>query len=406
MIYVRLAWRNLWRNKRRTSITVGSMFFAVLLAIVMYAILEGVYGNMIRNMAGFTTGYLQVHSKGYWEDKNLDGAMHYNDAMVEQLEAIKGISTAMPRVESFALASTGISSSPAILMGIDVAREDRVNHLGERTLQGNLLAAGDAAVMIGAGLADKMHLQIGDTLLLLGQGYHAASAYGKYPVAAIVEIGNPELSKSMVYLPLQEIQRMLSLDGMVTSIALMSEPGADIDKLREMVTKAVDTAQYDVMDWTAMMPELLQTMEGDAAGNKIMIFILYMIIGFGLFSTVLMMLTERQHELGIMVAVGTGKRQLAWMVFLEVMLLAVIGIALGTLASLPILHYLDRNPIRLTGDVAEIYASYGFEPIMPVLITPEIFLSQVRIVGFIALLVSLYPTIKLLRFSVMKAIRS
>ena len=291
-------------------------------------------------------------------------------------------------------------------MGIDVAREDRVNHLGERTLQGNLLAAGDAAVMIGAGLADKMHLQIGDTLLLLGQGYHAASAYGKYPVAAIVEIGNPELSKSMVYLPLQEIQRMLSMDGMVSSIALMSEPGADIDKLREMVTKAVDTAQYDVMDWTAMMPELLQTMEGDAAGNKIMIFILYMIIGFGLFSTVLMMLTERQHELGIMVAVGTGKRQLAWMVFLEVMLLAVIGIALGTLASLPILHYLDRNPIRLTGDVAEIYASYGFEPIMPVLITPEIFLSQVRIVGFIALLVSLYPTIKLLRFSVMKAIRS
>ena len=406
MIYLRLAWRNLWRNKRRTSITVGSMFFAVLLAIVMYAILEGVYGNMIRNMAGFTTGYLQVHSKGYCEDKNLDGAMRYDDAMIEQLEGIKGISTAMPRVESFALASTGLSSSPAILMGIDVKREDKVNHLGERTLQGHLLAPGDAAVMIGAGLAKKMHLEIGDTLLLLGQGYHAASAYGKYPVAAIVEMGNPELSKSMVYLPLQEIQRMLSMDGMVSSIALMSGPGADIDKLREMVTKAVDTAQYDVMDWTAMMPELLQTMEGDAAGNKIMIFILYMIIGFGLFSTVLMMLTERQHELGIMVAVGTGKRQLAWMVFLEVMLLAVIGIALGTLASLPILHYLDRNPIRLTGDVAEIYASYGFEPIMPVLITPEIFLSQVRIVGFIALLVSLYPTIKLLRFSVMKAIRS
>ena len=130
MIYLRLAWRNLWRNKRRTSITVGSMFFAVLLAIVMYAILEGVYGNMIRNMAGFTTGYLQVHSKGYWEDKNLDGAMRYDDAMIEQLEGIKGISTAMPRVESFALASTGLSSSPAILMGIDVKREDKVNHLG------------------------------------------------------------------------------------------------------------------------------------------------------------------------------------------------------------------------------------------------------------------------------------
>ncbi len=406
MIYLKLAWRNLWRNKRRTFITVGSMFFAVLFAIIMFAILQGVYGNMISNMAGFTTGYIQVHGKGYWEDKNLDMAIPYDEALITSIEETKGVTIAMPRIESFALASTGSSSSPAMLMGIDIAREDRVNNLSGRTLEGEVFASGDAAALIGEGLAKKMELGVGDTLLLLGQGYHAATAYGKYPVTAIVEMGNPELSKSMVYLPLAEMQHLLSMDGMVTSIAVMVAPGSDVDNIRHDVEAAVDTDSYSVMDWTQMMPELMQTMQGDEAGNKIMIYILYMVIGFGLFSTVLMMLTERQHEFGIMVSVGTGKRQLALMVFIEVMILAVIGIVLGTLASLPVLQYLDMHPIRLQGDVAEIYANYGFEPVMPVLITPEVFLSQVKIVLFIAYLVSLYPIVRLLRFSVMKAIRS
>ena len=406
MIYLKLAWRNLWRNRRRTFITVGSLFFAVLLAIVMFALLEGVYGNMIRNMAGFTTGYLQVHGNGYWEEKDLDLAIPVDEALIDKLDQTKGITGVMPRIESFALASTGEVSSPVMLMGIDPVREDAVNNLQTRTRTGKLFAANDLTAAIGEGLATKLSLSVGDTLLLLGQGYHAASAYGKYPISAIVDMGSPELSKSLVYLPLNEMQRYLSMEGMVTSIALMSAPGMDLQKELKAVQASIDTTSYHVMDWTEMMPELLQTMQGDQAGNRIMIYILYMVIGFGLFSTVLMMLTERQHEFGIMVSIGTGKKQLSRMVFLEILLLSAIGIILGTAASLPILHYLDAHPIRLTGEIADVYASYGFEPVMPVLITPNVFLSQIKTVGLIALLVSLYPIIKLLRFSVMKALRS
>ena len=97
---------------------------------------------------------------------------------------------------------------------------------------------------------------------------------------------------------------------MVTSIALMSAPGMDLQKELKAVQASIDTTSYHVMDWTEMM-RLLQTMQGDQAGNRIMIYILYMVIGFGLFSTVLMMLTERQHEFGIMVSIGTGKKQLS-----------------------------------------------------------------------------------------------
>ncbi|MCB0848129.1 MAG: FtsX-like permease family protein, partial [Bacteroidetes bacterium] len=170
------------------------------------------------------------------------------------------------------------------------------------------------------------------------------------PISAIVDMGSPELSKSLVYLPLNEMQRYLSMEGVVTSIALMSAPGMDLQKELNAVQASIDTTSYHVMDWTEMMPELLQTMQGDQAGNRIMIYILYMVIGFGLFSTVLMMLTERQHEFGIMVSIGTGKKQLSRMVFLEILLLSAIGIILGTAASLPILHYLDAHPIRLTGE--------------------------------------------------------
>jgi len=406
MIYFKIAWRNLWRNKRRTFITVGSMFFAVLFAVIMFAILEGVYGNMVRNMAGFTTGYLQVHGNGYWEDKVLDNAIVVDEELYKKVEAVKGITDIMPRIESFALISTGEKSAPAMMMGIDPESEDAVNNLKDRMQQGELFDKADASVIIGEGVAEKLQMKIGDTLLIIGQGYHAATAYGKYPVAGIVEMGNPDLSKSMIYLPLPEMQYMLSMPDMITNLALMSSPGADLEQLKSQLLAAVDTSKYSVMDWKGMMPELLQTMEGDAAGNKIMIYILYMIIGFGLFSTVLMMLSERQHEFGIMAAIGTGKKQLAWIVFIEVIIIAIIGIALGSIGSLPILYYLDANPIELKGEIAEVYESYGFEPIMPVLIHPDVFISQIKTVFFIALMVSIYPVVKLMRFSVMKALRS
>lgn len=406
MIYLKIAWRNLWRNRRRTMITVGSVFFAVLFAVVMFAILQGVYGNMIRNMAGFTTGFLQVHQKGYWDDKVLDNAMTLDDALLQQLESVDDITYTMPRIESFALMSTGDKSSPAMLMGIDPDREDAVNNLSGRMVEGEYFHAKDAAALVGEGLAQKLGLHAGDTLLMLGQGYHAATAYGKYVIKGVVEVGNPDLSKSLVYLPLNELQHMLSMPGMVTSVAMMAKPGADLQKVTANLQAEIDTSVYNIMDWTEMMPELVQTMEGDEAGNKIMIYILYMVIGFGLFSTVLMMLTERQHEFGIMTAIGTGRQKLAFIVFIEVMVIALIGIALGILGGMPILQYLDANPIQLTGELAEIYESYGFEPIMPVLIHPEVFLSQAKIVFVIALIVSIYPIVKLLRFSVMKALRS
>jgi putative ABC transport system permease protein len=406
MIYLKIAWRNIWRNKRRTGITVGSVFFAVLLAVVMFAILQGVYGNMVRNMAGFTTGFVQVHQKGYWDDKVLDNAMTLEDDLLNILESTGDITHTMPRIESFALMSTGDKSSPAMLMGIDPSREDAVNNLSGRLVEGDYFTVDDAAALVGEGLAGKLGLHAGDTILMLGQGYHAASAYGKYVIKGVVEVGNPDLSKSLVYLPLNEMQNMLSMPGMVTSVAMMAKPGADLSEVTRSLQSVIDTSAYNVMDWTEMMPELVQTMEGDEAGNKIMIYILYMVIGFGLFSTVLMMLTERQHEFGIMTAIGTGRRQLAFIVFIEVMIIALIGIALGILGGLPILQYLDANPIQLKGELAEIYESYGFEPIMPVMIHPDVFLSQAKIVFVIALLVSIYPIVKLMRFSVMKALRS
>jgi len=160
------------------------------------------------------------------------------------------------------------------------------------------------------------------------------------------------------------------------------------------------------MDWKELMPELDQMIEADSGGHKITMAILYVVISFGVFSTVLMMMAERRREFGIMMAIGMKKHQLAGIVFSETILLLIMGITIGTLGAWPILEYFYFHPVLLKGELGAIYESYGFEPIIPVSKSPVVFLSQVRAVFIIGLIVLIYPMISIARFRLMKAMRS
>lgn len=406
MIYIKLAWRNIWRNKRRTGITIASVFFAVIIAIIMNALVTGVYGNMIKNIVSYSNGYLQMHGKEYWNDRNIDHAFYRNDSIEQQLLSVPHIDQVIPRIETFALSSTGILSSPVMLVGMDPAIESKVSGLDKKVSQGKYLTQADKSIMIGEGLAKKMQIGVGDTLIVISQGYHASTAYGKYAIAGLIALGSPELNNRMVYLSLPNMQQLLSLENQITAYAFMVDDIKKLDAAQQEVMQVIDTTAFDVMDWKEMMPEIDQLMKSDSSGNKIMIIILYMIISFGLFSTILMMITERQHELGIMVAVGMQKHKLAWVVFLEVIFIALTGVILGSVAAMPVIEYLFRNPIQLQGEIADVYIGYGFEPVMPVSKDPAIFFSEAYIILSVACVIGIYPVLKILRMRLMRALRS
>lgn len=406
-MYLKLAWRNIWRNKRRTLITAASIFFAVILAIATRSAQTGSYENMIRNVVSFFTGYVQIHKTGYWEEQTLDNGFINDEELEQVLSSNKNIVEFVPRLESFALASSGENTKGTMVVGITPEKEKLVTNLDEKIVEGNYLSGNDEdAVLIAEGLAKALELGLNDTLVLMGQGYHGVTAAGKFPIRGIIRFGSPELNAGLVYLPIQKAQWMYSAENMLTSIVLMVNNPSAVEKISKELSNSLDKEEYEVMNWKEMLPELVQMIESDSAGGVIMIFVLYMVIGFGIFGTLLMMVNERMHEFGILVAIGMKNIKLSFIVLLETIMISFIGVFAGMLGAIPIVAYFYNNPIRFTGEFAKMSEQYGMEAIMPFSADPANFTDQAWAVLVMALLLALYPFYSILRLKAMEALRS
>jgi len=403
----KLAWRNLWRNKRRTLITTAAIFFAVMLSSLMGSLQRGVYEKMIENVVGFYTGYVQVHQKGYWDDQTLDNTFVSEQAVDQQIIQTKNVSEAVPRIESFALAASAQKSRASQVVGTDPEREHKLTGLADKLVKGTYLKNTDRGVMVADGLAEKLEIGLGDTIILLGQGYHGITAVGQYPVQGLLHFGSPELNDRLVYMTTEEAQILYGAPDRLTSYALLLEEGRSAPKVVSALNASLDTASYEVMDWRMMMPEMVQLMQADEGGNFVMMGILYMIIAFGIFGTVLMMTQERAYEFGVMVAVGMKRLKLASVVVLEMFFMAILGVLAGLSITFPVALYVNANPIDLgTTDMAQAYADYGFEPVMPASLDPNIFLTQAALVFFITLLIAIYPLWKISRLDAISSMRA
>ncbi|RMG72234.1 MAG: ABC transporter permease [Bacteroidetes bacterium] len=406
MLILKMAWRNLWRNRRRTLITTTAVFFAVLLSTLMSSIQLGMYEKMIDNVVGFYSGYVQVHQAGYWDDQVLDNSFEATPDLREQVLATRFVTEAVPRLESFALAASDEKSLAAQVIGCDPEIENRLTQLQEKLVAGTYLGPGDQGLLVAQGLAENLKVGLHDTLVLLSQGYHGATAVGKYPIQGLLKFGSPELNNNLIYLTLPEAQYLYGAPARLTSLALVLDQGTQAPRVVKALQTELDTAAFEVMDWRGMMPELVQMMEADVGASYVYLLILYLVIGFGIFGTVLMMTQERRFEFGVMIAVGMKRLKLAAMVVLELLFINGIGVLAGIGATIPVAAWLKANPIDLSGgEMADMYADYGFEALMPASLDPTVFINQASIVFVITLLISLYPFFKITRMDAVESMR-
>lgn len=406
-MFLKLAWLNIWRNKRRTLITIASVFFAVLLAITFRSVTEGVYENMIHNVVSYSSGYLQIHKKGYWDEQSIDNSFEASEPLNQRLLSNPEVTQLMPRLESFALSSFGEKTKGVLVLGIDPASEKTVNRLDEKVSKGNYFSRdSENVILLGSALAEQLGAGINDTLVLIGQGYHASSAAGKFNIIGLLELGSPELNSNVIYMPLPTAQYLYGAENRLTSVSLMLGKTSELDNSKKKVLNTIDTDFYEVMTWKQMMPEMDQFIEADSAGHYIIIIVLYLIISFGLFGTLLMMTFERNHEFGILIAIGMKKRLLAFVVLLESIMISLIGCLLGIFGGMLLVRLFTEHPIRFSGSLQEVYEDYGFEPIIYFSGHPRIFINQTLIVLVLAIFLALYPGYKVIRLRPVDAINS
>lgn len=403
-MFLKLAWRNIWRNKRRTLITISSVMFAVVFALSLESLERGGHNLMVDNMTRFHTGYIQIQDVRFEDEPSLDNTITYDSSLVRRVASVSGeIEFTVPRLETFMLAAGDEQTRGAMVMGIDPDAEDKMNDLRSRIISGKFFSPGSGSVVLAEGLASRLELAVGDTLVLLGQGRFGMTAAGKYAVSGLVNHPVRDMSNQLVYISLQDAQWLTSAEDQITSLLVMPGSVSEAAEVAELLRSEFQNENFNILTWRQLIPELVEALEFDRAGTKLYMGILYVIIGFGIFGTILTMTLERMREFGILLAVGMHRIRLATVVFLETFFMSILGVLSGFALGSIILWYFRENPIRLTGDAAEIIRDYGMEPILPTAIAGDIFLWQGFIVFVLTILISLYPVIKISTLNILDA---
>ena len=402
--YLKLAWRNLWRNKRRTLITSASIFFGVVLSAVMSSMQEGSYAQYIKTIVTSYSGYIQVHQRGYWEDKVINNTLEYS-AIEPKIAEVKEVTLFTPRLENFALAASADITKGVMVIGISPQKEDLITNLSARISKGKYLVDGDKGVVLGSALARFLKLDVNDTLVLLSQGYHGVSAAGKFPVRGIIKQPSPELDRSVVYMDVADCQEFFSAPDRLTSVVVMVKKTKDVEAAKKALAAKLGNG-YQVMDWKEINGILMKQIDSDRQSGLIMKGVLYLIIAFGIFSTVMMMTAERRKEFGVLIAVGMQKYRLNYVLVLETIMLGLVGVLAGIVASIPVTWYFTLHPIPLTGKAAETMLQMGFDPVMSFSMTPSVFYNQAITIFIFTLIIGLYPVLNISKLKISNALHS
>ncbi|MEZ4996229.1 MAG: FtsX-like permease family protein [Bacteroidales bacterium] len=270
-----------------------------------------------------------------------------------------------------------------------------------------LTSADSGRAVIGYGLSRYLGADLGDTLVIMGQGYHGVSAAGLFVVKGIVSMPNPEIDNAFVYITLADAQYLYAAPGMVTS-AIISINETEDRELYETQRRLNDSCSDGLVirNWKEMNALLLNQMEADNKSGAIMIGILYLVIAFGVFGTVLMLMAERRREFGMLVSIGMQRKKLAGIVGMEMLFIGLLGVMAGVAASLPIVFYGYARPLRFTGEMAKMYEDYGFEPVMPMLLPDTYYLWQAVIVLLILLIAIAFSVRRIFRLNIINALRA
>ena len=209
----------------------------------MRAMQLGSYDLMIRSMVRFYSGYIQIHSDGYWDEQTLDNSFEFDEEFIKNVEKTNGVELVVPRLESFALGSSGELTKGVMVVGTDPELENKFMQLSDKLTEGSIFKSEDKSILIAEGLAGYFGIGVNDTLVLLSQGYHGVSAAGKYQISGIVKFGTPQLNDRILFLPLNEAQWFYGAENRITSLALLVE---DRNKIEEIIAQLKGTINTDI----------------------------------------------------------------------------------------------------------------------------------------------------------------
>ena len=329
-LYMRLAWRNIWRHRRRTMIIVLAMGLSLGMMMFYDGLMDGFNNAIAGNAVRVLGGNVQVHAEGYRAKVDSNPLLPLDDdaAIVQAALAQPNVIAASRRIQTGGLITNREGAFPMTIIGIDPEAEASVSLIAEHIVDGRYVEATDEdAVLIGKGLADAMDLKVGDRVTMVGSDIHKQNRQRTMTVIGIYDIGIPSMEKATTYISLGEAQNWFGLRGQSTEVQITLERVGTESKLVAALTPLLPG--YEVESWANTYPEL-----GNAVGRKnivmdIFSIIIVMIAGIGILNLLLMAVYERTREIGLLGAMGLKPRQIATTFILEGALIGFVGVLAG-----------------------------------------------------------------------------
>ncbi len=400
---MRIGFRNVLRQKRRSVLTVLTMFGGFTLAAISIGWSDGTYSNIIEMFTRDRLGHIQVHHEGYLDRPSLYKTIDDSEAVGAIISDIEGVEQWTPRVFSSGLASAGEKSAGVQIIGIDPSRESATTHFDKKIISGRTFSTEAAReVVLGQGLGEILKVSPGDSVVIVSQGADGSIANDIYVLVGLVDAGDKMTNQTAFYLHLHDAQELLVLEGRVHEIAIVAEDLKEVVELAEVIQGKIADPKLVVEPWQVFARAFYQAMKADQQGTWIMLLLIMLVVAVGVLNTVLMTVLERTREFGVLRAVGTAPSQIIRLVIFEITVMAIIGIILGCGASYLVNYWLSIEGVALP--TAFTYGGMEYDRMFTEINARSFYIPALTVL-FSAMLVSIFPAIKAARIAPARAMR-
>ena len=401
---IRIGWRNLWRNRRRTWLTAGGIAFSVFLVVSFMALQVGQYDVMTENATALMAGHVQIQNSEYLEDNRFEDTIENAGEILAAVRGTPGVASVAPRVEAFALASVGERSFGAQVLGIDIEAELETVRFVKMLSAGRTLEGSTDAVL-GTVLAKNLGASIGDEVVILGSGKEGGVAALVLDVVGLLETGMADLDRVLMLAPLEEVQAGFGLVDEVHSLIIRTDDVEDSPALvKALQTKVPST--LEVRAWDQVLPELKQGIEVDRIGGRIMYGIIMALVVFSVVNSFIMTVFERTREFGMLLAIGMRPLRIILMLQWEALFVCLLGIAIGLGLAMGLTLWLMDVGIYL-GEAMQDYARQFY---MPDRMYPALSVEALTVAPVVMLigtqLAALLPALRIRLLKPVEALRS
>ncbi len=403
MILFKISIRNVFRQKRRTILTLMTMFGGFVLSALSIGWADGTYSQIIYSFTKNRMGQIQIHDSGYLDKPSIYKIIENYQEIGAKIDKIDKVDSWTPRIFAGALGMVDENVSGIEVIGIDPVLEDRTTNFNNKIIKGSPLnrdISGQA--IIGEGLAKIIKADIGDSIVLLSQASDGSIANAKYQIVGIINSGDPIGDRASCYLSIEDAQQLFVLNGSCHEIAIVVDKMTNINTVtNDLRNKFIDN-NLDVEPWTVFAKSFYKAMKADLDALWIQLGIIILLVAVGVLNTVMMSVLERRREFGLLKAIGTKPGQIISLILIEMNIIAIFSIILGIAVGLVGLYFLSVKGITLSDPMSYggiVFSSLKAEINMRAFIIPAITIL------FSTTIVSLFPAIKAARTDPAKTMR-